>query len=68
MNQLGSKFESLVKIIEKLRSPEGCPWDMEQTSKSLVPYFIEEFHVDIEAIDSKNSSACLLYTSPRPRD
>ena len=57
MSQLGSKFESLVKIIEKLRSPEGCPWDMEQTSKSLIPYFIEEIHEVIEAIDTKNSSA-----------
>ena len=57
MSQLGSKFESLVKIIEKLRSPDGCPWDIEQTSKSLVPYFIEELHEVIEAIDSKNSSA-----------
>ena len=57
MSQLGSKFESLVKIIEKLRSPEGCPWDMEQTSKSLIPYFIEEVHEVIEAIDTQNSSA-----------
>ena len=57
MSQLGSKFESLVKIIEKLRSPEGCPWDMEQTSKSLIPYFIEEVYEVIDAIDTKNSSA-----------
>ena len=30
-------LDDLIKTVEKLRSPEGCPWDKEQTFKSLVP-------------------------------
>ena len=57
MNSAGNKFEALVKIVDKLRSPDGCPWDMEQTSESLIPYFIEEVYEVVEAVDSKNSEA-----------
>ena len=42
MSQIGNKFEALVEIVEKLRSEDGCPWDIEQTAESLLPYFIEE--------------------------
>jgi tetrapyrrole methylase family protein/MazG family protein len=44
-------FQSLVKIMEMLRSEKGCPWDKEQTSKSLKPYIIEEAYELIEAIE-----------------
>ena len=57
MNSAGDKFEALVKIVDKLRSPDGCPWDMEQTSESLIPYFIEEVYEVVEAVDSKDSDA-----------
>ena len=57
MNSTGNKFEALVKIVDKLRSPDGCPWDMEQTSESLIPYFIEEVYEVVEAVDSKDSDA-----------
>jgi tetrapyrrole methylase family protein / MazG family protein len=46
------KFDSLLKIIEALRGPEGCPWDKEQTHRSLTPYAIEEAHELAEAIES----------------
>jgi tetrapyrrole methylase family protein/MazG family protein len=45
------KFDELLTIIEKLRSPQGCPWDREQTHKSLKPYAIEEAHEVAEAVD-----------------
>jgi tetrapyrrole methylase family protein / MazG family protein len=45
------KFDNLLSIIEKLRSPEGCPWDREQTHESLKPYAIEEAHEVAEAVD-----------------
>ncbi len=48
------KFDKLLKIIETLRSPEGCPWDREQTHKSLKPYAIEEAHEVAEAVDTED--------------
>jgi tetrapyrrole methylase family protein/MazG family protein len=47
-------FEDLVRIMEKLRSPEGCPWDREQTHESLVPYLIEETYEVVDAIRKKD--------------
>nr|WP_244288615.1 nucleoside triphosphate pyrophosphohydrolase [Leptospira dzoumogneensis] len=40
----------LQDITSKLRSPEGCPWDREQTHSTLVPYLIEESQEVVEAI------------------
>ena len=45
------RFEELVKIVAKLRSPEGCPWDLEQTRETLKPYLIEEFYELIDALE-----------------
>lgn len=45
-------FESFLKIVEALRSPQGCPWDKEQTHRSLTPYAIEEAHELAEAIET----------------
>ncbi len=53
------KFDSLLTIIEKLRSPEGCPWDREQTHQSLKPYAIEEAHEVAEAVDTGNPELLL---------
>jgi tetrapyrrole methylase family protein/MazG family protein len=44
-------FHSLVKIMEMLRGEKGCPWDKEQTRKSLKPYIIEEAYELIESIE-----------------
>jgi len=44
-------FQKLIEILEKLRSNEGCPWDQKQTSKSLIPYLLEETYEVIEAIE-----------------
>ena len=54
MGEIGNQFEELVKIVSKLRSPDGCPWDREQTNHSLLPYFIEEVYEVIESIDENN--------------
>jgi tetrapyrrole methylase family protein / MazG family protein len=45
-------FSKLREIIAVLRSPNGCPWDKEQTHESLKKYLIEETYEVIEAIDS----------------
>src|SRR5882672_8787655 len=45
------EFARLVEIVATLRSPEGCPWDREQTIDSLKPYVLEETYEVVEAID-----------------
>ena len=47
-------FVDLVNIVEKLRSPEGCPWDKKQTHESLLPYFLEEAYEVIESVELKD--------------
>lgn len=49
------KFEELVNIVAKLRSPDGCPWDREQTRESLKPFLVEEFYEVIDALDENDS-------------
>ena len=56
MNNKTDKFLRLIDILKKLRSPNGCDWDKEQTHKTLIPYLIEETYEVIEAIESNNSS------------
>lgn len=45
-------LQRLIEIMDRLRSPGGCPWDAEQTPQSLVPYLLEEAHETIEAIEA----------------
>jgi MazG family protein len=49
------EFDELHEIVRKLRDPEkGCPWDTQQTHRSLVPNFIEELYESIEAIENED--------------
>ena len=41
MSEIGYKIEELVEIVNQLRGPDGCPWEREQTSHSLLPYFVD---------------------------
>ena len=50
----GAAFERLVGIMARLRAPDGCPWDQEQTLESLKPYVVEETYEVLEAIDENN--------------
>lgn len=52
----GSRLLDLVAVMDRLRSPGGCPWDGEQTHESLVPYAIEETYELVEAIESGDRS------------
>lgn len=47
-----NRFQRLVRVMARLRSPDGCPWDLKQDHQSLKPYLIEEAYEVIEAIDS----------------
>ena len=51
---IGNQFEELINLVKRLRGPDGCPWDKEQTSASLVSYMLEETYEVIETIDEKN--------------
>ena len=50
----GVMFESLLRIMKTLRSPEGCAWDREQTPMSLRPFVLEEAYEVVDAIDRKD--------------
>lgn len=45
-------LERLLSIMAKLRGPDGCPWDAEQTPETLKPYLLEECYETLEAIDN----------------
>src|SRR5437879_12785903 len=47
----GDEFERLVGIMRTLRSPEGCPWDREQTLQSLTHFVLEEAYEVVDAIE-----------------
>lgn len=47
----GEAFARFVDVVRRLRGEGGCPWDREQTHRSLKPYFIEETYEAVEAID-----------------
>ncbi|MCD4813609.1 nucleoside triphosphate pyrophosphohydrolase [bacterium] len=49
-----NNFRQLIKLMEKLRAPGGCPWDRKQTHKTLRPFLLEEAHEVLEAIDSRD--------------
>ena len=47
-------MEDLLRIMELLRAPGGCPWDREQTHHSIRSNLLEETYEAIEAIDNQN--------------
>ncbi|GAB5440247.1 MAG: hypothetical protein Fues2KO_05960 [Fuerstiella sp.] len=56
-DKLLPEFRQLVEVIAKLRSPEGCPWDRQQTLATIKPYTLEETYELLEAIDSDDNDA-----------
>lgn len=54
MPQTEAKFEKLTAIMAQLRGKGGCPWDIEQTHKSLRQHLLEEAYEVIEAIDHED--------------
>src|SRR5438876_6885869 len=52
----GQWFEKLVDVQARLRAPNGCPWDREQTHESLRTYLIEEAYEVLEALESRNDA------------
>lgn len=50
--EVADPLRRLVAVMDRLRSPGGCPWDAEQTHASLVPYALEEAYEVAEAVES----------------
>ena len=50
----GSELQRLVEVMDRLRSPGGCPWDAEQTHESLFKYLLEESYEFIDSVDAKD--------------
>jgi XTP/dITP diphosphohydrolase len=53
----GRRFLDLVEVMDRLRSPGGCPWDAEQTHATLVKYLLEEAYETAEAIEDGDDVA-----------
>lgn len=51
MTRTAEKFLTLLKIIDRLRAPDGCPWDQKQTPLTFKHYLLEETHELLEAIN-----------------
>lgn len=49
-----SELLRLAEVMNKLRSPGGCPWDAEQTHESLLKYLLEESYEFIDAVESSD--------------
>jgi len=54
MDSSGKEIDQLIVIMDKLLSPQGCPWDREQTHESLTRYLIEESYEVVEAIENSS--------------
>jgi nucleoside triphosphate diphosphatase len=54
MSTTGERFERVVQIMARLRAPDGCPWDREQTFDTIKPYTLEEAYEVLEAIDNRD--------------
>lgn len=56
-SQEGRRLLDLVRVMARLREPGGCPWDAEQTHRTLAPHLLEETHELIEAIEAEDDEA-----------
>src|SRR5580698_10490836 len=54
MPTTGERFERAVANMERLRAPDGCPWDREQTFDSIKPFTLEETYEVLDAIDRRD--------------
>jgi XTP/dITP diphosphohydrolase len=53
----GERLLDVIAVMDRLRSPGGCPWDAEQTHESLMPYLLEEAYEAYAALEERDSEA-----------
>jgi tetrapyrrole methylase family protein/MazG family protein len=51
-DQLAKALSALSDLVSRLRGPEGCPWDREQTDSSIKMYLLEEAYEVLDAIEN----------------
>ena len=56
-SQAGARLLDLIRVQARLRAPDGCPWDREQTHRTLARHLLEETHELLEAIDAGDDDA-----------
>ena len=57
MSTAAAEFIRLVEVVARLRAPDGCPWDREQSIDSLKPFVLEETYEVLETIDRHDHEA-----------
>jgi MazG family protein len=55
----GESVLDLIRVQARLREPDGCPWDREQTHRTLARHLLEETHELLEAIDADDDAAII---------
>ena len=55
-SQGGQRVLDLIRVQARLRAPDGCPWDQEQTHRTLARHLLEETHELLEAIDADDDA------------
>ena len=55
MDKKYKNLEELIEVVARLRAPDGCPWDREQTHSSLRPNMLEEAYEAVDAIDDNDA-------------
>ena len=51
-----STFDGLLRLAAHLRGPDGCPWDREQSRRSMRRYILEECYERLQAIDADDNA------------
>ena len=54
---MSSELLRLLEVMDRLRSPGGCPWDAEQTHQSLIKYLLEESYEFVESVEAQDRVA-----------
>jgi XTP/dITP diphosphohydrolase len=54
---MSSQLLRLLEVMDRLRSPGGCPWDAEQTHQSLIKYLLEESYEFVDSVDENDRVA-----------
>jgi XTP/dITP diphosphohydrolase len=54
---MASELLRLLEVMDRLRSPGGCPWDAEQSHESLIKYLLEESYEFVDAVETEDRAA-----------
>jgi len=55
LNHPDSFLDQLIRLVETLRGPHGCPWDKKQTPRNVILYLLEEAYELADAVETESS-------------